>query len=127
MVGCDGQGNTEKKGVSVPVDRAKNEACTGQSRFNRRELAVGRRPAALIGADVAAFVWRGSQHFSLSRINNPPPFLHSSHTSVISFKMGYGEVDQKAINTIRLLAVSLSLTAIAIYPSIRLRGAVTAC
>jgi hypothetical protein len=41
--------------------------------------------------------------------------------------MGYGEVDQKAINTIRLLAVSLSLTAIAIYPSIRLRGAVTAC
>jgi hypothetical protein len=27
------------------------------------ELTVGRRPAALIGADVAAFVWRGVNTF----------------------------------------------------------------
>ena len=47
------------------------------------------------------------QHFSLE-INSVLSSLLSSHTSVKSFKMGYGEVDQTAINTIRLLAVSLT-------------------
>jgi hypothetical protein len=40
--------------------------------------------------------------------------------------MGYGEVDQTAINTIRLLAVSLTPPT-AQYPSMELQGVVTAC